>query len=641
MPMAPSRSAVLGVLLLASLTTVLFQGIRATFPLARSLAERTDYLQAGALVISVVALTLLAGLLRSRVAGRRYLVLAVGATTVLWVWQNAVARPSLWPMMALLVVGTLALGAVLASPAGPRGTAAASGLLLGGAIDAAIKCAFATWDPIWQGGAIPMLVNLLLAAALVGTAFATLRRIGDAHPQRALQLPGLTVAGVGGWLAMVFLCLANTALVASNSSMGLAASSAVTLGGWLVAMALVGRTLAPGLAVVAGIALTAVAVAMPVSSGPVTALLAVAGMALGGPLLALTLRGPESGGGPGRLTVGVGLAMVAFTTTQFVYQIHYGINLPVWNNWVLVAPGLLLILTARHGARQGVSDPASRALLAVPALALGLVPLGLVLTAPTLQPSPGAELRVLNYNIHEGISNNGENAPPVALDLEAIADTIEASRPNVVLLQEVGRGWSLSGYTDEGLWLERRLGMPMVYGPAADNQFGNAVYSSMPIDASQTIDLGQGQGPMRRSTVGARIGTSFGSVWAWSVHLQHDEQSGQVNADDRIMQLETWLRASAATNGSATLIGGDFNAEPDSEPVRLMERNGFVNGQYGSGVTVTGPDPARTYIGPGADIAIHLDYIFASKDLAFTSFDVTDSQSSDHKPLFATLVRGG
>ena len=66
--------------------------------------------------------------------------------------------------------------------------------------------------------------------------------------------------------------------------------------------------------------------------------------------------------------------------------------------------------------------------------------------------SPGAaNLTVMTYNIQEGFSSEND------WSLETTARTIEAHDPDVVLLQEITRGWLVMSSVDEVRWLAERL----------------------------------------------------------------------------------------------------------------------------------------------------------------------------------------
>src|SRR5690606_15887104 len=124
-----------------------------------------------------------------------------------------------------------------------------------------------------------------------------------------------------------------------------------------------------------------------------------------------------------------------------------------------------------------------------------LVPLAMVATRPAVPESTqtGTEVRLLSWNVRYGRSGTG------APDPETIAATIEAVAPDVVVLQEVSRGWPIGGGVDLAEWLSRRLAMPYEWSPAADGQFGNVVLTRMPYTDVTARRLPFVQGPMQRS----------------------------------------------------------------------------------------------------------------------------------------------
>jgi len=73
------------------------------------------------------------------------------------------------------------------------------------------------------------------------------------------------------------------------------------------------------------------------------------------------------------------------------------------------------------------------------------------------------ELRVVAYNIRMGYGLTG------TYDIEGIAETIQRAQPDVVLLNEVDRGWFLTGGQDTLGTLARMLDMQAVFAPSTDN----------------------------------------------------------------------------------------------------------------------------------------------------------------------------
>ncbi|WP_343225836.1 endonuclease/exonuclease/phosphatase family protein [Luteimonas panaciterrae] len=67
----------------------------------------------------------------------------------------------------------------------------------------------------------------------------------------------------------------------------------------------------------------------------------------------------------------------------------------------------------------------------------------------------------MSYNIRYGISNSGR------FDPDAIADAIAAQSPDIVMLQEVDRGFLVNVSHDVLALLQKRLHMYVYYNPAS------------------------------------------------------------------------------------------------------------------------------------------------------------------------------
>jgi endonuclease/exonuclease/phosphatase family metal-dependent hydrolase len=205
---------------------------------------------------------------------------------------------------------------------------------------------------------------------------------------------------------------------------------------------------------------------------------------------------------------------------------------------------------------------------------------------PASHPSglPGT-FRFVAYDIDQAIDGDGR------LDPEAVARTIEAQHADVVALQSVGRGWPVSGTADVGSWLARRLGMRLVWGPAADHQYGNAVLSRLPIKTTGTGRLPVGAGPQGRGYVWARVDTGGGrTADVWSVDVQHGADRTQTRLAEIAKLLQVW------SNAPRTIIAGNVGAPGGPEVSRL-----------------TGEGALRP-AGSGQEAAVS---VFGSDDIAF------------------------
>ncbi|OGO18056.1 MAG: hypothetical protein A2Z14_02670 [Chloroflexi bacterium RBG_16_48_8] len=151
--------------------------------------------------------------------------------------------------------------------------------------------------------------------------------------------------------------------------------------------------------------------------------------------------------------------------------------------------------------------------------------------------------------------------------LEAFAQLAEEERADVVLLQEV----ICTPQVQADAWLGKRLGMAFVYSrvngdeEAIGFEEGLAVLSRFPIMASQMKNLGLGESFYRRMALAVEVHSPFGYLWAISVHLGILKKRNQSQWHD----LRSWV--SGLGRGHTALIGGDFNAHEQSNPIRQAQ----------------------------------------------------------------------
>jgi endonuclease/exonuclease/phosphatase family metal-dependent hydrolase len=342
-------------------------------------------------------------------------------------------------------------------------------------------------------------------------------------------------------------------------------------------------------------------------------------------------RRSAAGFGVAGLVAGLGFVLVVL-----LYQVHYEKPLPFPNQAVPIAAAVVLGLLAL-GRREWISPPppsderaarrgALSRLAVVPGVLL-LAPVLLLVTAPVpatpphFQPRHGDEFRLMAWNVH--YLRNGDGV----IDPEAVARAIERQHPDVVLLQEVSRGWPIGGTLDGVEWLAHRLEMPYVYAPAADRQFGNVIFSRLRLVDGAVGELPQGDGTMRRSYAVATVELPSGRrVQLYDVHLAHRDR----DTPTRLVQIEELLRG---WNSSApAVIAGDFNAGPGSAEIAKVTDAGLTSAQDATGY---GGDTS-----PTDRPRCRIDWIFGTSDVAFSRFEILDVRTSDHFPLVTTVHVG-
>ncbi|MFI0445272.1 endonuclease/exonuclease/phosphatase family protein [Actinomadura sp. 6N118] len=630
-PQGPARLA-----LIAITVAVLAQTLRFSLPQLDRFADTAGTGAAAALVVLVYLAGFLSPLIRRAAGPQGLLLVGVGGLFAVRLLAQALS-PQLWLAFLGTAIGMVAVAALYEGARGLSGVGFATAAIAGLAVDSAVRMAFATWDPAWRSGVWPWLACLLY----VGLGAAALYRELSSGPVTA---PGISwrdalgAAAFGPFLALQVLILASPAFVASSGWQSLVGAHIVIVAGQGLALAF----LASGLAVraVPGGVCVLGGTLLGVGAGAIAGTYAVAGIevvpvvivgqVLAAWLLAVACRAPLRRAGAGgpvwRIDVSAALGGFLVALILIPYQVSAVTPLPLPNNVLPGLAGIALGALAAIAAARGGPLPARAPLRAVTAAAasLGLLLGTVIFTIATPKnearaATPG-QVRVVTYNIHDAVNTKGR------LDPEGIAETIEAQKADVVLLQEASRGSLLSGTTDVGVWLSRRLGMKLLWGPAADGQFGNAILTSLPVKKSGTGRMTKGDWSQIRGFVWARLGVGNTSIDVWSTHLE----GGSDQADERIREVTALLRNWGGA--PRTIIGGDMNAQPGSPEIsRLLE---------GSGGSVELRSAARGDATPTTPDGERIDWIIGTDDLVLDDYRVTRSEASDHYPVGVTVRIG-
>jgi len=159
------------------------------------------------------------------------------------------------------------------------------------------------------------------------------------------------------------------------------------------------------------------------------------------------------------------------------------------------------------------------------------------------------------------------------------------------------------------------------------HRHGPAIFSKFPIVKSQKIQLKKGKN--ERAAAYAQIDGSGELLNIFSTHLIHTHQKSSEQQEEQTKKLISRLPK------SKVIVMGDFNATPESESIKEMKK------------ILVDTDPSLTPTwsvypeGCGEcnpqEINTKLDYIFVSKDLKSSSFEVGRSDGSDHLPISVTV----
>lgn len=268
--------------------------------------------------------------------------------------------------------------------------------------------------------------------------------------------------------------------------------------------------------------------------------------------------------------------------------------------------------------------------LGAPSLALAAVALVAVEACRTvrgLSPEP-FPIRTLVYNIHAGADAAGER------NLERVADLIVRSRADVVLLQEVDRNTARSGSVDQLARLADLTKLHSAFGRTLHYQggeYGIAILSRWPIVRDTLLPLPV-QPPQERAggsyeprgLLHATIATTGGTLHVLNTHLDASaEDHYRLQEMARVLLVANRLMAS----DSAVLLGGDFNATPESKVIALVRQSAFRDAWLECG----GLRPGSTY--PANAPRKRIDYLLVPPAVRCDSASVIESLASDHRPI--------
>lgn len=621
-----SRTRWAALALAALATTLMLQSTRVFISYLIFVADQSQRFWIGAAALAVFLFPILVVVLIRKLGLPRTITAATATLIAARLVLQFIDQPVLRIVLGAIVIA--AWGWLMIAMFSTRRHETGFGFILGLGLDVAIRIAFTTLDLPWIPGLEAHLATILLLAAL---GFAYTQLGPHELPGEPALLDALPLLAIGPGLTLFHLVTGNLSLAVVKAGLAFPnASLAVAVGialGLMVAtlrlMALSTNIAGPIVVlrfVLFDIFIGSFALWIYWNSADLRLLGLVFSIVTFIELLSYgLLSGAEiRRAGVRNTTIWFSAGMVSQFALLFIYYSATGAGLIVAITWITL--GFCAVFNV---VRPGIGI----AQLAWPSRSLA-APIGVLVlllaggvgwqqarwSPPEAEAPDGDEITVMTYNIQSGFSRDNY------WDLEAQARVIEAADPDIVLLQEVGRGWMVLGAADQLLWLSERLDMPYAWGPASDDGlWGNAILSRLPITNEFLVKYDSTQN-FKRSAVGALVEADVSLVSAIATHLDNPASAGSARMEQVGQLIPLWDHA------TPTIIGGDFNATPDSDVVQLLTDEGLIDAAGALGVeTTTSHDDRR------------IDYLFVSENFEILSVDVPNTSASDHKPIVATL----
>jgi endonuclease/exonuclease/phosphatase family metal-dependent hydrolase len=245
----------------------------------------------------------------------------------------------------------------------------------------------------------------------------------------------------------------------------------------------------------------------------------------------------------------------------------------------------------------------------------------LALTALSAGAQPAPSLRVVSYNIHHGEGVDGK------LDLARIAKVMTDAKADLVALQEVDKNTTRTKKVDQAAELARLSGLNGVFGKAIDLQggeYGQAVLSRFPLTLKKVHVLPGKPGIETRVAVETTVTLPSGELTFVGTHFAHDDAPSRKDQAAKVIEL-------FGTRTGPVILAGDFNATPESEPMKAFAAGwGFATPAGKGLLTIPAENPRR-----------QIDFILvrpAARWAVVEAKVIPEAVASDHRPVLAVVT---
>ncbi|MDP1630906.1 MAG: endonuclease/exonuclease/phosphatase family protein [Caulobacter sp.] len=239
------------------------------------------------------------------------------------------------------------------------------------------------------------------------------------------------------------------------------------------------------------------------------------------------------------------------------------------------------------------------------------------------------KVRLMTYNVHRCVGGDRK------LDVERVAEVIEACQVDIVALQELDVGRRRTNGVDQAHRLAELLRMRSHFHPAMHvegERYGDAILTALPERLVKTGSLpGLPRLPGLEPRGALWVAVDLGGVELQVINTHFGLVPKEQQAQAAALIGESWM-ASEAFDGPAVLLG-DFNATPFSQTYRMLTAV-MRDAQAG------GPKAAVATFPSGFPL-LRIDHVFLAGAITVTAvespFDPRSRAASDHLPLVVEL----
>ena len=224
-------------------------------------------------------------------------------------------------------------------------------------------------------------------------------------------------------------------------------------------------------------------------------------------------------------------------------------------------------------------------------------------------------IKVMSYNIHYGIGMDKKK------DLARIAKVILKEKPDIVGLQEIS---NLAMAKELG----KLTGMKFVFGPSlgSNKRYGDAILSKYPFKVLPNHSIPSASSSRYQALgIDVDLSTLYGKEKTVRFITTHFDWLRTLGSHfSRMASVDLIEKAFMDKNKLSTILTGDFNAKPDSEPIKKLIQKGWITSK-GSYNTHPAPKPTK-----------QIDYVMIRKNTGLKVLKtkvMKEPVASDHLPV--------
>lgn len=227
-------------------------------------------------------------------------------------------------------------------------------------------------------------------------------------------------------------------------------------------------------------------------------------------------------------------------------------------------------------------------------------------------------------------------------DIKNITAFLKENKADIICLQELTIGFDKQNHIHTPEYIAKELGYNVHYQDIAfagkKMKLANAIFSKYKLSDTRTAWINQEQGTgsyddENRAYVEAMVTVDNKELTIGTVHMSYTHA---FEPSERKLQETNALVDAIKDNNKNFVLAGDFNAQPNSEVIKKIEKHvNNLGPNYDQKTWTTKPFSYNGFETNTLDW--RLDYVFGSDDTTVRSTDVLKTEFSDHLPVIVEV----